>query len=367
MARRRRNRGLRRGAVVGGVMVAVLVYWLWPGEEPAADSVASESGAPPTLIGEAGPAEQPERSPALTPLSQVRRDEPGGSPRMSEARGDTIVRPPHEESQVPATRPAVETRPADTAAAAPRDGRSAMEAGLAAVEQKDLLDARENLNQAIQLGLTPDALERARTALSEVSRETLLSRTIVAGDPLVENHVVRSGDTLAKIARRYRISEDLLAEINGVADKNFIREGRRYKVLRGPFHATVDKSEHLVHLYLQEMYVQAFKVALGANGSTPTGLWKVANHQENPGWTDPRTGKRWHPDDPENPIGEFWIGLEGVEGEAVGQFGYGIHGTNEPDSIGRNVSMGCVRLAPGDIDLVYKLLLPGESMVKVVE
>ena len=118
-------------------------------------------------------------------------------------------------------------------------------------------------------------------------------------------------------------------------------------------------------IYLQDKYIRSFRVGLGQEGSTPTGLWKVINHQEDPGWTDPRTGHSWHPSDPNNPIGEHWIGLEGIDGDAFGQSGFGIHGTIEPDSVGKDVSMGCIRLLPDDVALLYKLLMPGQSYVAV--
>ena len=59
--------------------------------------------------------------------------------------------------------------------------------------------------------------------------------------------------------------------------------------------------------------------------------------------------------------------LKGIEGDAVGKESYGIHGTIEPDSIGKNMSMGCIRLASDDINLLYDLLIEGKSQVKVVD
>jgi lipoprotein-anchoring transpeptidase ErfK/SrfK len=65
-----------------------------------------------------------------------------------------------------------------------------------------------------------------------------------------------------------------------------------------------------------------------------------------------------------NPIGERWIGLEGV-GDAAGYAGYGLHGTIEPSSIGREMSMGCVRMRDADIELVYELLGEQVSVVRI--
>ena len=71
-------------------------------------------------------------------------------------------------------------------------------------------------------------------------------------------------------------------------------------------------------------------------------------------------------DDPQNPLGEFWIGLEGMDGHALGQQSYGIHGTIDPDSIGKQRSMGCVRMANEDIEVVWELLGQQVSVVRIV-
>lgn len=244
---------------------------------------------------------------------------------------------------------------------------SEFKAGMTAWLDRKMLDARDHLNLAMQLGLPEEKAKAARESLTEVAERTLFSSAILDNDPLVGAYVVKSGDTLGKIAKRYHVTEELLAQVNVIPDKNFIRMGQRLKVLRGPFHAAVSKSSHELHIYLQDVYVRTYPVALGTDGSTPLGRWRVANRQQNPSWVNPRTGERWHADDPENPIGEFWLGLEGIEEATINQFGYGIHGTIEPETIGQDVSMGCVRLVPEDIAQVYKLLVPEHSLVMIVK
>ena len=70
-------------------------------------------------------------------------------------------------------------------------------------------------------------------------------------------------------------------------------------------------------------------------------------------------------DDPKNPLGERWIGLTGIEGSAVGQERYGIHGTIEPESIGKNTSMGCIRMRNEDVEFLYRCLIEKHSTVTV--
>ena len=63
----------------------------------------------------------------------------------------------------------------------------------------------------------------------------------------------------------------------------------------------------------------------------------------------------------------YWIGLEGIDGDAKGRQGFAIHGTKEPEQIGKAGSRGCIRLYNGDAVLVYDLLAPYHSLVRVEE
>jgi len=118
-------------------------------------------------------------------------------------------------------------------------------------------------------------------------------------------------------------------------------------------------------VYLGDAFVRQFKVGLGADDSTPTGEWRVATKLINPTYYPPRGGEIIAADDPKNPLGERWIGLVGVSGAAVDQERYGIHGTNDPDSIGKSVSMGCIRLPNEDVEALYTYLVETHSTVTV--
>ena len=85
----------------------------------------------------------------------------------------------------------------------------------------------------------------------------------------------------------------------------------------------------------------------------------------NPPWTNPRTREHYAANDPDNPIGEFWLGLEGIDDHNQQEAGFGIHGTIDPGSIGRNESMGCVRMRTGEIDMIYEVLTEGVSTIWV--
>lgn len=354
MSRRRHRKPLLLRPVPLFLLLAVcgtILYTTWPFGNRERSNTALMSEREPAVV-EPGikPATPDAPAPAVPGPSAF-------APNPSLAAAGKVALPAPPTSQPTQTRPA----PVD-----PTQAENDFQAGMAAKE-KEPVKARELLNRALQSGLTPAQLETARQTLTELANATIFSARALQGDPLVDSHSIVVGDTLGKLAKASQVSEDLLAEINGIRQKHLIRLGMRIKLVRGPFHAVIVKSEHQMHLFAGDTYVRSYPVALGMDGRTPTGKWRVSNHQSNPAWTDPRTGKRWHPDDPANPIGEYWIGLECVEGPCQGAFGYGIHGTNEPESIGKDVSLGCVRLAAADIDFTYKLLLPGLSYVTIAE
>ena len=123
-------------------------------------------------------------------------------------------------------------------------------------------------------------------------------------------------------------------------------------------------------LYLQDTFVRSFPVGLGKEGmETPSGLWLVKPDGKliKPTWTDPITGKTYKAHDPDYPLGSRWIGLEGLSGQARGRDGFAIHGTKDPNEIGKPSSQGCIRLHNGDAILFYDILMPGVSQIEVVD
>lgn len=159
-----------------------------------------------------------------------------------------------------------------------------------------------------------------------------------------------------------------------MSSPNRLSVGQKLKLVTGPFHAIVSKSAYRMDVYLgptdrpdEWVYVRSFRVGLGEGNSTPLGEFVVRPKSKliNPHWVNPRTGEQFAADDPKNPIGEHWIGLDGL-GDAQHYAGYGIHGTIEPDSVGQQRSMGCVRLAADDIAFVYELLTESGSRIRIV-
>ncbi len=260
----------------------------------------------------------------------------------------------------PAARPSPQPSPwkGEAVAAQVKNGKAYLAKG-------DLLAARVAFSAALDRGLPFGEESELRSELERISNALLFSRATNTNDPLTSVRTIAAGDSIHVIARQNRITDELMMSINGVSEPNKIAVGQRLKVIQGPFRAVISKSQHRMDVYLGEVFVRSFRVGLGTNGGTPTGSWIVRNKLANPDWTDPRNGRHYLADDPDNPIGEQWIGLEGIAGEAVGKQGFGIHGTIDPKSIGENMSMGCVRLTPDDIKMVYELLVERYSQVEI--
>lgn len=98
--------------------------------------------------------------------------------------------------------------------------------------------------------------------------------------------------------------------------------------------------------------VRMYRVAVGAPSSpSPTGTFTIVSRVSNPTYYHP--GKVIGPG-ASNPIGTRWIGLN--------QKGYGIHGTDDPNSIGYAKSHGCIRLRNADIEKLFERVRPGDHV-----
>jgi lipoprotein-anchoring transpeptidase ErfK/SrfK len=240
-------------------------------------------------------------------------------------------------------------------------------------EPSRIIDARTKLTEAFRMPMSRQQRSFVKDQLSELANKWLFSMTIYPDDKLCGSYKVKSGDQLRTIARKYKIPWKILQDINKISRPEILRAGETIKVVNGPFHARVDRSSFILDLYLQDKtFVRSFRIGLGKPGrETPTGLWRVRppgiGKLVKPPWPDPDSDKIYYAEDPDYPLGSRWIGLDGLEGNAKGRTGFGIHGTKDPEQIGKADSRGCIRMYNGDVILVYDLFEEGISTVRVVE
>jgi lipoprotein-anchoring transpeptidase ErfK/SrfK len=114
---------------------------------------------------------------------------------------------------------------------------------------------------------------------------------------------------------------------------------------------TVDRKNFKLRLFKNLRVAVEYGVAVGRSGlETPTGIYHVLEREVNPPWHVPHSA--WAgslagttvPPGPSDPIVARWMGLGG---------GIGIHGTDEPFSIGSAASHGCIRMRPADVIALY--------------
>jgi len=233
------------------------------------------------------------------------------------------------------------------------------------VEATDFAAAMDNIRQQLEQGDIANAhLELSRwyddPRLSAVEHQDLM-RILdrVAGSVVYSNqlnlllpaYVVQPGDTLQSIAEKFQVPWQLLAKINGVTPTQ-LQIGAKLKVVPGPFDVVIDLDEFLLTLYIQGRYAGRFRIGIGQENSTPVGDYVVQQKIENPIYYGP--DQQIAADDPANPLGERWIDLGN---------GLGIHGTNNPESIGKAESRGCIRLSPADVADVYDILSVGSRVI----
>ncbi|MBI68704.1 MAG: hypothetical protein CMJ38_01535 [Phycisphaerae bacterium] len=249
-----------------------------------------------------------------------------------------------------------------------------LEEGLSLIDQDHVVDARLALSNALQSGrLSESEVAQARGVLTDLNDRMVFSPEIMAGDPYSVEYIVQGGDTLSGIVKKMGVQVDwrFIQRINNIKSASGIRPGQNLKLVTGPFHAEIDKKSYRIDLFLGEganqVFVRSYRVGLGEYNSTPIGSFKVRRNSKliNPTWVNPRTRAFFAADDPMNPIGERWIGLEGIEERTADLSGLGIHGTIEPETIGKDASMGCVRMHSDDVAEIYEVLAEGVSTVNI--
>ena len=123
-----------------------------------------------------------------------------------------------------------------------------------------------------------------------------------------------------------------------------------------PFSIVVDKSQNTLILKTDEEIIKTYIVSTGINNSTPVGNFKIINKLSNPTWF--KAGAVVAPNSPDNILGSRWLGFDLP--------GYGIHGTTDPQSLGKQVTQGCVRMSNSDIEELYAVV-PIETEVTIYD
>jgi len=173
-----------------------------------------------------------------------------------------------------------------------------------------------------------------------------------------EEYIVRPGNSLQAIAKRFGTTVELLREMNKrTIKRNSLQPNERLRVCTTEFSIVVDKSANTLSLKAGDRVVKVYSVGTGKQGSTPVGEFSIINKISEPDWFKPG-GKTVPFGDPENVLGTRWMGIDYPT--------YGIHGTWEPGTIGKQASAGCIRMLNNEVEELYTIV-PVGTQVRITE
>lgn len=222
---------------------------------------------------------------------------------------------------------------------------------LQSLEKGNLPSAKEIYQQLIsEFPNSPEVIDWQKK-IEEINIKLLFSQ---APSPRSVLYEVKAGDTLDGIAREFKTTVDLIKASNGLSDDKIL-VGRKLRVWNAPFAILVDKSQNTLILKTDEEVLKTYIVSTGANNSTPTGTFKIVNRLIYPTWF--KAGAVVPPESPENILGSRWLGFDLP--------GYGLHGTTQPESLGKQVTQGCVRMSNADIEQLYTIIPIGTEVTIV--
>jgi L,D-transpeptidase ErfK/SrfK len=185
---------------------------------------------------------------------------------------------------------------------------------------------------------------------------------------------IRDGDTLLDVARWFDLGYNEIVEANPGVDPMIPPVGAEVRVPTEWVLPCCTREGIVVNIPEMRLYyfrpapedpattiVETHPVGLGrSDWRTPRGRFRVARKTVNPTWYVPESIRREHirdrgdgrrvipGGDPDNPLGKYRLQLS--------RSLYGIHGTNIPWGVGMEVTHGCVRLYPEDIERLYPLV-----------
>jgi lipoprotein-anchoring transpeptidase ErfK/SrfK len=140
----------------------------------------------------------------------------------------------------------------------------------------------------------------------------------------------------------------LVVTAEALAQENLAKPARRI---------VVSIPDRKLILMEADRVVKIYDTAVGAPRTpSPSGSYKIVQALPDPTWY---TKGKIVPPGKSNPLGPRWLGLS-VKG-------YGIHGTNNPSSIGRNASHGCIRMRNRDVEELFEMVSVGDEVEMLAE
>jgi lipoprotein-anchoring transpeptidase ErfK/SrfK len=217
--------------------------------------------------------------------------------------------------------------------------------------QGNKLKVKEAYDQIISNYPDYEKIEEVQSKLGRINMDLLFSR---APMPQTLSYEVAPGDSLGKIAKKYHTTTQLIKRANGLKS-DVIRAGEKLRIWNAPFNIYVNKSQNVLLLKTGESVFKIYHVSTGRDNITPVGTFKIASKIEKPVWFK-NGGTPIPSESPENELGTRWMGFDTDPH-------YGLHGTIHPESIGQQVTAGCVRLKNADVEELFDIVPIGTEVI----
>lgn len=160
---------------------------------------------------------------------------------------------------------------------------------------------------------------------------------------------------------------------HGTVPEDFRRQVVRFRTAEKPGTIIIDANKHFLYLVLPDHQAIRYGIGVGREGFGWAGIVEVGRKAEWPTWTPPREmvardpkAAKWAngmPGGPENPLGARALYLYEDGRDTI----YRIHGTNEPWSIGLDISSGCIRMRNEDVMDLYSRVEIGAKVIVLMQ
>ena len=234
-----------------------------------------------------------------------------------------------------------------------------------ALEDK-LLEARDKLLKLIKdardLGRTAEDWREAETLLGKINVELVTTPRQMPGKVV---YSVQEGDTLGKIIDKFVCPQPHIVKMNPtIRDVNHLRPGNVLRVMDHPkYEILISKKDNTLVLTFNGDFFKRYTVGTGEYGKTPVGTFVIDDKVEEPVWW--KDGKDIPFSHKENILGTRWLRIA-AKGETLPVSGYGIHGTWDDSTLGKQSSAGCIRMNNADVEEIF-MLVPRGTTVTITE
>jgi hypothetical protein len=218
----------------------------------------------------------------------------------------------------------------------------------AAFDANRIPDARAALNAALARTTDDAEAQGLREALTGLNLPVFFGGDVLPEDPLACYIDIEPGDSFLRLGREFGTPAAYLEMINPSLNPRNLKPLTGIKIVPGPFRAQILKQAARMDLYLGDLFIRSYPLALPEGNFLPAGTYRLSQG------TKLQVANR------------FWIGFEGAETATASVEAGWIYGTWGPRGTGtRNRATGLI-MADADLAQLYNVLVESRSNLLVL-